>query len=540
MKNKTIFYLLTAFLIVIAGCNSVDPAIIGEVTPSSITFDASSESYVVKVKNTGEDNLVLQLSTSADWIVLSKTTLTIGKNSTGDFTVTVNPAAGNLTPGQTYDNQKITIVGTSQSLEQTAGKSPSEIEVSFNYPVGNEPPEISEITYTTVADASPIEVHEEITFTANASDPEGGVIQYRWDFGDGFTSWSGLETKTHTFLTEGSKTVTVEVREENNDEMKDNEPISITINSNTAPNIVLNTDYQNDTHYPGESIIFDAHETTDQNSGDDNIEYSWFFQGEDDSTAFSENDDYYTHTFNNAGTFQCFVRAKDEYGKISEESFNVTIETSGAPVVSIPIAPTSENITHNSVVLKGNITYVGNGASSITDHGFCISTSADPTPDPGNDPNTHSYGAYGDGGVFEYTISDLQPLTEYYVVAYAINNAGVMGVSTDIHFETRNPIPPNIVTTGDVVEITNITATANGTILCGLDITIQEYGHCWSESNSFPTISDGHHGTNANNCGPYSNEISNFSANTSYYIRAYVKINDQYYYGNVRQFTTNQ
>ena len=57
--------------------------------------------------------------------------------------------------------------------------------------------------------SSPL-VNETITFDASASyDPDGTVVSYAWDFGDGTTS-TGI-TATHSYATEGSYTVTLQV-----------------------------------------------------------------------------------------------------------------------------------------------------------------------------------------------------------------------------------------------------------------------------------------------------------------------------------------
>jgi PKD repeat protein len=61
--------------------------------------------------------------------------------------------------------------------------------------------------YTTTAPQGPAPLN--VSFVANASDPDGDVLSYYWDFGDGFNS--SEENPTHSFTQPGSYTVSVEV-----------------------------------------------------------------------------------------------------------------------------------------------------------------------------------------------------------------------------------------------------------------------------------------------------------------------------------------
>jgi PKD repeat protein len=45
--------------------------------------------------------------------------------------------------------------------------------------------------------------------SAGSNDPDGSIVSYRWTFGDGTTST--LANPTHTYLTSGSKTVSLRV-----------------------------------------------------------------------------------------------------------------------------------------------------------------------------------------------------------------------------------------------------------------------------------------------------------------------------------------
>jgi len=83
---------------------------------------------------------------------------------------------------------------------------------SYTYNIGNasenHPPVINDINYEP---ENPL-AGEEITFTADAEDPDGEIVAYNWDFGDGNTT-EGQEVK-HTYENEGTYTVKLTVTDD--------------------------------------------------------------------------------------------------------------------------------------------------------------------------------------------------------------------------------------------------------------------------------------------------------------------------------------
>ncbi|SEL80476.1 Por secretion system C-terminal sorting domain-containing protein [Aquimarina amphilecti] len=77
----------------------------------------------------------------------------------------------------------------------------------------NQSPEISKID---IDNPSPVEIGSTINFSANASDPDGNDLTYRWDFGDGSpkTEWIG-ESISHTYSESGNYLVQVQVSDNN-------------------------------------------------------------------------------------------------------------------------------------------------------------------------------------------------------------------------------------------------------------------------------------------------------------------------------------
>lgn len=69
----------------------------------------------------------------------------------------------------------------------------------------NEPPTLAPYTATPAQGPAPLQV----SFVANATDPDGDVLNYFWDFGDGNNSTE--ENPLHVFYDPGSYTVTLQV-----------------------------------------------------------------------------------------------------------------------------------------------------------------------------------------------------------------------------------------------------------------------------------------------------------------------------------------
>jgi len=74
---------------------------------------------------------------------------------------------------------------------------------------------------------------EDVTFTANASDPDGSVVLYEWDFGDGHTeSCPACSQFVHQYASKGNKVVSVTVTDNDGDT---NNVVKSVIISNRPP-----------------------------------------------------------------------------------------------------------------------------------------------------------------------------------------------------------------------------------------------------------------------------------------------------------------
>lgn len=87
-------------------------------------------------------------------------------------------------------------------------------------------------------------------------------------------------------------------------------------------------------------------------------------------------------------------------------------------------------------------------------------------------------------------------------------------------YEVQNKDAPKV-NTGSVINTTEFASSVSGDITSVGSSEISSYGHCWS-MNQMPTINDATTNLGSiNSAGIFSSSITNLSANTTYYVRAY-------------------
>ena len=195
-----------------------------------------------------------------------------------------------------------------------------------------------------------------------------------------------------------------------------------------------------------------------------------------------------------------------------------------------PTVQTNEisNITETSARLNGQIT--NDGHSNILSKGFYWGTGNNPVQD-GTRVISES-----DGNAFIHDLGNLTAGTTYYVCAYAENSEGT-GYGEVVSFSTQaaTTVPTVGATTASAITETEATLSAEITSDGGMDIT--EKGFCYSSTNAEPTINDNKviSSTEGNSITA---TLSELTANTVYYARAYATNGRGTSYGAVQQFTT--
>jgi uncharacterized protein (TIGR02145 family) len=186
------------------------------------------------------------------------------------------------------------------------------------------------------------------------------------------------------------------------------------------------------------------------------------------------------------------------------------------------------NILCSSTTLNGNV--LSEGISPISERGFYWSATNE---NPGASDN--KIAVEGNTGNFSAELSGLNHATTYYLRAYAINEIGTSYGETK-NF-TTNAIFPSVRTT-TITNINQTTATCGGNVTSDGGVTVTARGICWNTTGS-PTIANSKT-TDGSGIGSFISNLSELSANTTYYVCAYATNSQGTSYGEQRSFTTFQ
>jgi hypothetical protein len=178
----------------------------------------------------------------------------------------------------------------------------------------------------------------------------------------------------------------------------------------------------------------------------------------------------------------------------------------------------------DTVTLNGEVT--SDGGSPITERGFCYATT--PAPDINDIKVTSGTGT----GEFNKLISDLQPVTTYYVRAYAINATGTTYGNEQTFTTTVNIAD---VITYSVTNNVNNSAVLSGEVTSDGGSPVMERGFCYATTPS-PDVNDTKV-ISGNGTGTFNYAIYNLQPYTTYYVRAYAINAQGTAYGNEITFT---
>jgi len=180
------------------------------------------------------------------------------------------------------------------------------------------------------------------------------------------------------------------------------------------------------------------------------------------------------------------------------------------PPKVIPLITTTTVLNTTSTSATSGGTIINDGGVSITARGVCWSKSQNPTVSDNKSVN-------GSGiGNFSVSITNLSPLTTYYVRAYATNSVGT-AYGNQVNINTLADIPN--LTTISISDITETTATSGGNITNDGGSLVTARGLCWS-SNQNPDISDSKL-INGSGLGSFTGSITDLAPGTTFYVRAY-------------------
>lgn len=267
-------------------------------------------------------------------LALANTNFGTVNNQTGNFTLAsfeLEGVAANGTPEISFEliglESVVILAGGSILDTDFVGTS---IEVTEQAP-DNQLPEAS-FTAAPTGGTAPIVVD----FDASASnDPDGNIVNYAWDFGDGNTG-SGATT-SHTYTSAGTFTVTLTVTD--NDTGTDTETTTVVIAAeqvNTPPTVDPVSDVNEDLGATI-SLTFVANDPDE----DDNLNFFFLLENEsgnpvssNDYTFTNNGDGTASFTWNTAqaaaGSYDAEVTVDDGEGSATE-FFTITLEEEVIP-----------------------------------------------------------------------------------------------------------------------------------------------------------------------------------------------------------------
>ena len=235
------------------------------------------------------------------------------------------------------------------------------------------------------------------------------------------------------------------------------------------------------------------------------------------------------------------------------------------PEVEKPTVVTKSvgEVTKTSAKVVGQV--AADGGAEVTERGVCWSTDGTPTILDFSVKDTE-----GGLGSYEIAFTDLVPNTQYYVRAYATNEAGT-GYGDEKTFVTVDPEEPEnpeqpedpenpeqpedpenpeepevpeqpeevapVVTTAEVTDIKLFSAVCGGEVVSNGEYVVVARGVCWSMEQN-PTIEDSHT-TDGISTGTYTSNLTELNHGTTYYVRAYaINAKGITVYGEEVSFTT--
>lgn len=175
------------------------------------------------------------------------------------------------------------------------------------------------------------DIGQTVHFTSNSSDPDGEIVTYQWNFGDG--SFSSLENPVHSFFpgTPTTYNVKLTVTDDGGNSSSVIKQVPVGNTDNQPPEAAF-------AFYPEEPVSGDTVRFTSTSTDEDGsiVSYEWELG---DGTRSSQKDP--DHVYNTAGTYQVTLTVTDDGGLTGSITQPVTVSdpTNVPPVAAFTHSP---------------------------------------------------------------------------------------------------------------------------------------------------------------------------------------------------------
>ena len=176
---------------------------------------------------------------------------------------------------------------------------------------------------------------------------------------------------------------------------------------------------------------------------------------------------------------------------------------------------------------KVHLHLTSTGGAVVTDMGICWSKQANPTIE-----DIHKS---TDDTLAVLDITDLQPNTQYYVRAYAMNKMGI-AYSEEVVFTTLKQVVLPTVKTTAASSVTETSAVTGGNVTSDGNASVTERGVVYATTQN-PTTANTKVASGSGT-GSFVCNLSGLQPNTKYYVRAYAINSKGTAYGEQVSFTT--
>ncbi len=305
----------------------------------TVTFDANgSTGNIVTYTWTFDDGT----EQTTDEPVISHT-----YDATGGYTVTLEIEDGNNNTSQT--SQTVTVTESTVELDAVFGFSPTE-------PATGE------------------------TVTFDAGDSTGGVIEYRWAFGDGTEETTQEPTVSHTYELADGYTVTLEIEDSDGDVDLTSATLTVTDGS-----VDLDASFTADPTDPavGEAVTFDAGDSTGEV-----VEYRWAFG---DGIEETTQEPTVSHTYESAGQFTVTLEIEGPDGETSSATAEQSVAESTPPEPTAAVAAQPSTLETG-----GEVTFdAGDSTGEIVEYRWDLSGNGTVDTTTEESTLTHTYDSPG-------------------------------------------------------------------------------------------------------------------------------------------------